>query len=612
MKKDWKSAKELLDFLNEEYFKVHTKYEKYFWISYMGDRSVNAKKDEAEAKRESFRTNAYLSASVITFLRKSSGILKERLHCWADFFSRYQTPAELVGLRKEISELQTKIETKQASRKEGYRDPYTKKFVPLSRNGIYSLRSTSEDEKIRKACFDALENIALGTIDEYIEMVQKRNQYAQALGYEDFYAYKLAVEEKMTKKELFSLWDSIYESTKYGFKDIRALEKEKPGLRKPWNFGYMMVGSFVKESDPYFPFEEAVPRWIDTFSRLGIQFRGGKIVLDLLDRAGKYNNGFCHWPVPVHYEGNQRFSATAQFTCTVVQGIPGQSSAGLHTLFHEGGHAAHLLNADSKDVCMNTEYPPASTAWDETQSMFLDTISSNIEWRMKYAKNREGDAYPFDLFLRQSEALHPMRPLGLMSIMMISNFEREIYETKNLTKEKVIASAKRNYKKYTDRSVDSLYLLDVPHIYSWESACSYHGYGLATLALTQWRDYFFKKYGYIVDNSNIGKEMQKVWKFGSTKSFPELVKIATGKNLSAAAYIKNVTMSLKEVQNKAKERIAKQATIKQKLLKGNELNVYIELVHGKQKIADSKNGYQKMAQKYAHWLKIQYQTKMQS
>ncbi len=604
--KTWKSAKQLLDYLNNEYLNVHKDFEYLFWKVYMGDKSLADKKDKAEVAREDFRTNTTLSAAVEQFLISAKGTTKTRLSYWKDFFSRYQTPPELISLRKEITELQTKIETKQSTKKEGYIDPYTNKFVPLSRNGMRSLRNTHDDEKIRKACFDATESLSVLCVDEYVDLVQKKNKYAKALGYEDFYAYKLALEERMTKKELFSLWDTIYEKTKYGFKNIRDLEKEKSGLRKPWNFGYMMSGSFVKEADPYFPFELAIPTWIETFSRLGISFRGGTIVLDLLDREGKYNNGFCHWPDPVHYDGVLRKPATAQFTCTLVPGIPGQAASGLHTLFHEGGHAAHLLNTDNRDVCMNVEYPPASTAWDETQSMFLDTVNSSIEWRTLYAKNAEGEQYPFDLYMRQLKALHPLRPLDLMGIMMVCNFEREIYESKNLTKEMVVAIAKKNYKKYFDRSVESTYPLDVPHIYSWESSCSYQGYGLATLALSQWREYFFEKYGYIVDNPHIGKEMQKVWKFGSIKPFPEVVKIATGKKLSSNAYLRNITMSLSQVQKKAKERIERQKTVRQKPLKGDEINATIELVHGKKKIADSKKGYKAMTDTYAKWLKTQY------
>ena len=50
--------------------------------------------------------------------------------------------------------------------------------------------------------------------------------------------------------------------------------------------------------DPFFPFEEAVDVWARTFAALGIQYKGATMRLDLCDRAGKYSNGFCHWPQP--------------------------------------------------------------------------------------------------------------------------------------------------------------------------------------------------------------------------------------------------------------------------------------------------------------------------
>ena len=107
----------------------------------------------------------------------------------------------------------------------------------------------------------------------------------------------------------------------------------------------------------------------------------------------------------------------------------------------------------------------------------------------------------------------------------------------------------------TDTEVDSLRLLSIPHIYSWESACSYQGYGLAQLAVYQWREYFYKKYGFIVDNKAVGKEMRAVWKYGSAKTFPECVKLATGNKLSPEAYLKQITASADTVLKTAKQKI---------------------------------------------------------
>ncbi|MCR4322969.1 MAG: M3 family metallopeptidase, partial [Candidatus Azambacteria bacterium] len=406
------------------------------------------------------------------------------------------------------------------------------------------------------------ERLAVDFIDEYIEMVCLRNQYAQKLGYQDFYDYKVQREDGMTKKELFAIFDTIYKKTKYAKANVKKLEKSMPGLRKPWNFGYMMAGDFIKEEDQFFQFDEALMRWGTSFAALGIDCKGGNLQLDLLDRQGKWNNGFCHWPDIVFFKNNKRFSGTSNFTCNVVYGQVGSGSEGLHTLFHEGGHAAHLLNCEQEDVCVNHEYAPMSMAWAEMQSMFIEALFSSIEWRNRYALNAKGEPYSFDLLERKMRKLNPLRPLALNGIMFVSNFEREVYEVKNLTAQKVKTIARKNYRKYFERSADSLLALSVTHIYSWESSGAYHGYGLAELAVTQWREYFYKKYGYIVDNPKVGAEMARVWALGASKTFNEFVQIATGKKLSADALLKNITAPLATIMQESKKKILRLKKVK--------------------------------------------------
>ncbi|HEY1041187.1 MAG TPA: M3 family metallopeptidase [Candidatus Paceibacterota bacterium] len=595
---------QFLDRMNKEYIKLHKVYEEYFWTSYMGDTSVNPQKDEALAARDAFRADSTYIAQIKDLLPKANKQEQSRLKLWLKFFEAYQSPQEGIELKKKIDALETKITKKRATRKEGYIDPVTQKFVKASENKMSTMTRTHPDEKIRKACFEAREKLAEDCLPEYIEMIKLRNEYARMLGFEDFYAYKVEREDGMTKKELFAIFDAIYEKTKYAFKDLRTLEKKMPNLRKPWNFGYMMTGNFTKEEDQYFPFEEAVTRWGRSFAALGIDFQGGKLQLDLLDRQGKYDNGFCHWPDMVSFENGKRKPGSSNFTCNVVMGQVGSAFQGYHTLFHEGGHAAHLLNSEQQDVCVNHEYAPMASSWAETQSMFLDTMLSSIEWLTRYAHNTQGDEYPFELFVRRVEKLGPLRPLNLNGIIFVSSFEKEIYETKNLTAEKVKNIARKAYKKYFDRSEDSLYALNVPHIYAWENSGSYHGYGLAELALEQWRDYFYKKYGYIVDNPQVGKEMKKVWALGSSKTFKECVQMATGKKLSPQAFVRVVTRSKDTIIKLAQQRIKKLNEVKVSRA-AIKLNAQIAMVSGKETIATNAKSFEDMAEKYGKWLKTQ-------
>ena len=590
MKKRFKTAKELREYLNTTYLELHKKFEQNFWLSYMGDHSVDERMNRAEAERDAFSSNPEFKDLADHFN------LKE----WQRYFSRYQTPDGVAPLRKRIAELEAKIKKIQTTRKEGYIDPKSHKFIEASENKMRTIVQTHPDEAVRKACFEAMQKFPLDTIDDYVTLLKLRNQFAKALGYEDFYDYKLQTVEEMTKKEVFGIFNGIYEKTKYAFKDIRKLEKTKPGLRKPWNFGYMMSGSFVKEEDPYFQFEDALSYWGKSFSALGIDYLGGSMTLDLVDRKGKYNNGFCHQPIMVHYKKGKRIPASSNFTCNTVPGQVGSGIQGLNTLFHEGGHAAHFLNSTEKDVCLNHEYAPTTVSWAETQSMFLDSISSSIEWKTRYTKNREGKSYPFDLYERKVRKVNIIRPLDMMGICRIVFFEKEIYECENITKDFVLKTAKKIFKKVTDLSEDSIGILNTPHIYSWNSSAYYHGYGLAELGVAQWRAYFYKKYGYIVDNQKIGKEMQKVWKFGSRFSSKEFIKMATGKPLNADAYLANVTKSADKIIAEAKLKIKRleKVPLYKKLVK---LNARITMVHGKKKIADNSKSFEDMERKYREW-----------
>jgi Zn-dependent oligopeptidase len=595
-----KDAEKFIEFLNKEYFKFHKKYEDLFWISYMGDHSVDDEFTEAKKKLDEFKSNSEFLEKVESYIKTSPNKLKERFLLWSKFFKAYQTPKELLLLKDKIIKLEAKIKKSQGEFNYGYKDPKTGLFVPASNGKLRLMVGIEDDESVRKAAYDALQESAPAFVDDYLEYVSLKNEFAHKLGFEDFYAYKVFVEEGMTKEDLFGMFDKIFNKTKFAFTEVAKIAEGNPKMKKPWNFSYMISADFEKEEDPYFQFDTSLDVWTKTFANLGVDFRGSKIKLDLLDRKGKYSNGFCHWPEIIRFEGGKRIVGQANFTCNLVPGTIGAGGDGIHTLFHEGGHAAHYLNSDMRDVCVNHEYPPASTAWSETQSMFMDTIFSSIEWKTRYAKNKEGKTYPFDLFERKLEKLHVFSPLSMMGIMSVMYFEKEIYETKNLTKEKIIKIAKSVKNRFSVFKHNSVMLLDVPHIYSWESSCSYHGYGLAELALSQWREYFFKKYGYIVDNKNIGKEMLKVWKLGMSKTFPEFVKIATGKKLSSDSFIRSVTKSKKEIIKTAKQRIERLKSVKNK--NTNDINAKIELVHGKEKIADNSKGFDLMVKKYNSWL----------
>ena len=294
---------------------------------------------------------------------------------------------------------------------------------------------------------------------------------------------------------------------------------------------------------------------------------------------------------------------TVNFTCDNKPWVVGEGVDLYNTLFHEWGHAAHFANMDMQDVILNTEYPPASTAWAETQSMFMDTMLSSIERRTRYAK------FPFHLFEERVRKLWPIASKWLMSICAIIEFERRIYTTEVLTKELVIQFATEISDKHFDFSEPFLFVMWPVHLYSWENACSYHGYGLAELGLAQAREYFYDKYGYIVDNLNVGEEMTRYWRVWSSIGFAECIQWLTGKPIAAESYLKSINRTVDQVLQDSRDRIAKLETIP--FNEGSiDIGAVIKIVDGKEQICDSSVSFEDMCEKFKIWIQTKKKFKI--
>jgi hypothetical protein len=167
--------------------------------------------------------------------------------------------------------------------------------------------------------------------------------------YEDFYDYKVTQAEGFGKHQLFTILDTLKEGSDGILKKARdqlAAEKGTSAL-EAWNMGYMMAGDVEAALDPYFPFEKSIEAWGRCFSKMAINYQGATMTLDLLDRKGKYSNGFCHWPQPAWRKGDGSWQpSTTNFTSLADPSAVGSGKTALTTLMHEAGHAAHFANID--------------------------------------------------------------------------------------------------------------------------------------------------------------------------------------------------------------------------------------------------------------------------
>ena len=354
-----------------------------------------------------------------------------------------------------------------------------------------------------------------------------------------------------------------------------------------------MAGDVVKKMDPYFPFAKSVENYARSYAAMNIDYQGATMCLDLLDRKGKYSNGFCHWPVPAWLkpDGTWQPSRT-NFTSLADPAAVGSGRTALATLMHEAGHAAHFANIKQPSPLFSQERAPTSVAYAENQSMFLDSLVDDAAWMAKYAKNSEGKSIPFDIIKERVKSTHPFAVFQLRAMLSVSYFEKALYELADdqVTPEKIMELADEMEIKIQG-GLSARPLLSVPHIISDEASCYYQGYTLAEMSVHQTREWFFDKFGYIVDNPEVGPILSKsYWECGNSENFLDIVRNLTGKELSGKAWTVMLNESVEErilrEQKEYEEMIRKDTSAGDN---GGEidLNMIVEFKDGDELIADS-------------------------
>ena len=134
-------------------------------------------------------------------------------------------------------------------------------FEEMSSVGLRNKVRVDPDESVRKACYEGLTKIGdFVTENGFVQLVKVRNTMAKALGYLDFYDYKVTNAEGFGKIELFKILDTLESGTRPIMEAARkhfAEEKGGDSALEPWNISFKMAGDVTRRMDPYFPFEKS-------------------------------------------------------------------------------------------------------------------------------------------------------------------------------------------------------------------------------------------------------------------------------------------------------------------------------------------------------------------
>ncbi|KAJ4458927.1 putative oligoendopeptidase f [Paratrimastix pyriformis] len=350
------TAEALINKLNAEYSRVHHDFEECFWAVKMGLHTADNSSEKLNSTK--IALNSFLSSkdnlnTVRQALAQENVPPHQRavLEMMEKTFKCYliENP-EAEAIQKQLIELETELEAKRGAMRLGYIPAGQSEdaFIAASAPELSLKVRTAPDEQTRHAAYDALRSIGPFVVEDYIRIVKLRNQFARALGYDDFYEMKVRTAEGFSKATLFGILDKLVDDTNEIYERTLAwiAEKYGPDALKGWNCQFHLSSGLTREMDPFFPFEEAPLRWGECMSRLGVHYRESTLSLDLCDRQGKYSNGFCHWPIPPFMDPatGRWIASRSNFTSLAVPNSAGSGQEAMRTLMHEGGHAAHMAN----------------------------------------------------------------------------------------------------------------------------------------------------------------------------------------------------------------------------------------------------------------------------
>lgn len=624
--------KALIERWNRDYVALHVAKEDAFWTAYMG-LADDATAARAELDRREIALKSWLQDP--TQLEKAKGwsarlsgdggdaglaaalTPEERLALegWERTFSANAIPsAEARALAEEIVHDEGSLARARSSMNLGYEDA-NRRFVPASSVRLGLLVRNDPDPTLRKAAWKGLRSIETCALNSgFVELVRKRNELGRSLGGEDYYDWKAKQAEGVSKAQIFELLGDLEERTRDAAKRSVELLRERSvedaggeSAATPWNASYAISGEVSNEFDRYFPFSKSLERWGRAFAAMGLDYRGATMALDLVDRKGKYENGFMHGPEPAWTDRGKWNPARIQFTANAIPGLAGSGRRATETFFHEGGHALHFANIDMPSPCFAQEFAPTSVAFAEVQSMFFDGMLDDADWQRRYARTEDEREVPWELIEKTIRLRQPFAAWNLRAMLVVPFAEKAIYELPDdeLSAERILETIREVETRILGLEEGSPRpVLSVPHLLAGESSAYYHGYVMANMAVEQTRDYFLRRDGYLLDNPRIGPDLRDAyWKPGNRYNFFDYISRLTGDQPSAVPLANRVNRSTEEAVARARESFDREPSLPRGP-EAVELNAKISVRHGRETICESHDAasFAEASRIFAAWI----------
>ncbi len=246
-------------------------------------------------------------------------------------------------------------------------------------NGLLEVLRESDDVARRRRAWEASKQIGSEVVGELLDLVRMRNDAAREIGYRDYYAMMLELDE-LDEGELTALLDEIDRGTRPLFEayrqDLDPRIATRFGIRvedlRPWH----LSDPFFQEApagevslDPWYEGKSLEAMTDAFFSAIGFDIRETLARADLYEKPGKCQHAFCI---------TMDRLADVRVLCNLRS-----NEYWMATLLHEFGHAVYDLGIDrSLPFVLRT---PAHTLTTEAVAMLFGRLSRNAAWLARWA-----------------------------------------------------------------------------------------------------------------------------------------------------------------------------------------------------------------------------------
>jgi peptidyl-dipeptidase A len=406
----------------------------------------------------------------------------------------------------------------------------------LADSAVKKVLKESRDSEERRSVWEASKEVGQVVEQDLRTLVGIRNQAARQLGFADYHAMQLELNEQ-SQEQVLGLFDQLDELTREPFgaakREIDAKLAENCGVSvdelRPWHyhdpFFQESPAVFETSLDAEYAKVDVIELCRKFYAGMGLPIDDVLKRSDLYEKPGKNPHDFC---TDIDREGDVRVLANV---------VPDEQW--MSTMLHELGHAVY----SSKNIPRELPYAVRGEAHiltTEGVAMMFERFSKSADW-LRQMGIEVSDAEAFNVAgakMRRNRLLIFSRWCQVML-----RFEKELYRDPD-----------QNLSDVWWDLVEKYQLLMRPEgrgapdygskIHIVIAPAYYHNYMLGELFACQLhatiaRDVLktdVRKASY-VGRKDVGKFMrERVFAPGRTKTWNELTKFATGKELNASAF----------------------------------------------------------------------------